>query len=287
MNTTRRTVILLAVLASAAALLHAAFAPPPSPPVGPAEAAVAAPPLTLPAAASAATAVAGAASALAAAVRPPDAAPSAPRIGSEGYGAHIERAQAGNDPAAAWEAVQWLQQCASNEARRQSFELVRNQGISPEMMTQLMLEADAEARRCQTVTAQHRALLPELALRAMRGGVPQAAAGFAGSISPDDISPAVRQEVLSTMRRDADAGHPGSLFGALLAPTAWGLSDAEKLAYLAAYGAMTGTPGQAMVKQLLSLHTIRFKADPTPQQLAAAQIAGQQIVERASAGKQP
>ncbi|MFT7722840.1 MAG: hypothetical protein QM788_08405 [Roseateles sp.] len=43
------------------------------------------------------------------------------------------------------------------------------------MMTQLMVEADAEARRCQTVTARHRALLPELAARAMRAGVPEAA----------------------------------------------------------------------------------------------------------------
>jgi hypothetical protein len=100
--------------------------------------------------------------------RLPGAAAPAPRVGSEGYGPHIDQAAAGSDAAAAWEAVRWLRQCASNEQRRGSFEAARNQGTAPEMMTQLMVEADAEARRCQTVTAAHRALLPELAARAMR-----------------------------------------------------------------------------------------------------------------------
>lgn len=112
------------------------------------------------------------------------AAPRARQVGPEGYGPSIERAQAGHDPQAAWEAVQWLRQCSNNEARRTSFELMRNQGVSPEMMTQLMVEADAEARRCQTVTAAHQALLPELASRAMRAGLPEAASAYAAAAFP-------------------------------------------------------------------------------------------------------
>lgn len=287
MNATRWTLILLAALAAAAVSLYATRGPAASAPALGTEPAVATLPLTLPPAASAAQAVPSSATQPTTPVRAATTAPPPPRIGSEGYGPHIERAKAGNDAAAAWEAVQWLQQCASNEARRQSFELVRNQGISPEMMTQLMQEADAEARRCQTVTAQHQAMLPELALQAMRGGVPQAAAGFAGSVDPASITPALRQEVLATLRRDADSGHPGSLFGALLAPGGWELSDAEKLAYLVAYGAMTGKQGQGMTQQLVAQRTIRFKAEPTPLQQAAALVEGQRIVERARAAKTP
>ena len=285
MTATRWTLIALVACAAASGVLYVW---PDAKPADPGPAAVAAAlPLNLPPAV--ATSVAAARAPLRTPAPAHAAAPAAsvPRIGSEGYGAHIERAQASNDAAAAWEAVQWLQQCASNEARRQSFELVRNQGISPDLMTQLMQEADAEGRRCQTVTARHQAMLPELALRAMRGGVPQAAAGYAGSVDPAGIPPALRQEVVDSLRRDANAGHAGSLFGALLTPDAWGLTDTERLGYLYAYGEMTGPQGQAMAKQLIAAHTIRFKAEPTPQQMAAAKIAGQQIIDRVRASGQP
>lgn len=83
-----------------------------------------------------------------------------PQVGSEGYGPHIERAQASADPASAWQAVRWLRDCASVEQRRTSYELARAHGAVPELMTQLMQEMEAESRRCQTVTAMHRAMLP-------------------------------------------------------------------------------------------------------------------------------
>jgi hypothetical protein len=100
-------------------------------------------------------------------------------IGAEGYGPSIERAHAGDDPAAAWEAVGWLRACSSNEVRRESLEKARAQGVVPELTTQLMVELDAEARRCQTVTDFHRRLLPVLAARAIRAGVPDAVAADA------------------------------------------------------------------------------------------------------------
>ncbi|MGQ3055320.1 MAG: hypothetical protein ACT6S0_26325 [Roseateles sp.] len=205
---------------------------------------------------------------------------SAPRIGSEGYGPHIERALAGTDAAAAWEAAQWLRSCDETEPRRHSFEQMRNLGVSPEMMTQLMQEADAEGRRCQTVTAQHRALLPELALRSMRAGLPEAASVVAGAIQPQALAPALREEVASALRRDAEAGHPGSLLGALTTSVAWGLSQTEKLGYMVAYGEMAGAHGQAVVEALVKHHGI-LTAVPTPQQHAAAKQAGQQIIDRA------
>jgi hypothetical protein len=209
-----------------------------------------------------------------------------PRIGSEGYGPHIERAQAGNEPAAAWEAVQWMRNCATTEHRRHSFERARNMGVAPEMMTQMMQEADDEGRRCQTVTAQHRALLPELAARAMRAGVPEAAAAYANATFPNDLTPAQRQEVVDAMRRDAQSADALSLLGALTANEAWGLSDAEKLAYLAAYISLPDQPGnKTMAKALVDHGTIRFKTPPTAEQLEAVKPAVQQILERVRAAK--
>jgi len=209
--------------------------------------------------------------------------PLAPRIGSEGYGPHIERALVGNDAAAGWEAVRWLRLCASNEARRHSFETLRNQGVSPEMMTQMMVESDAEARRCQTVTAQHRAMLPELAARAMRAGVPEAASAFAAATFADDLSAAQRQQVAEAMRRDALAGHHLSLVNAATSHPAWGLSDVERLSFLMAYAELPGHPeARGIVQSLLDQRALPLSAVPTPEQLAAAKQAAQSILQRAA-----
>lgn len=279
---------MLAALAAAATLIDAMREPAESPPAPAAQPVVAAQPLSLPA--DAPTSTAAASVVLQPAARAPATAPPATalRIGSEGYGPHIERAQAGNDAAAAWEAVQWLRNCTSTEARRQSFERVRTQGIAPEMMTQLMVEVDAEARRCQTVTARHQALLPELAAQAMRAGVPEAAAAYANAVFPGGLTPSQRQEVAEALRRDASAGDVQSLLGAAQANEAWGLSDAERLAFLAAYGQTPGHPGTGInVKVYAEQGVIRLTAPPTPEQLAAAKLAGQQIVERVRANAQP
>jgi len=226
-----------------------------------------------------------------AAASPVAAAPFAPaplRVGSEGYGPHIERAQAGNDPAAAWEAVLWLRRCASNEASRNGAEQLRTQGIAPQFMTQRMQELDEEARRCQTVTAQHRAMLPELASRAMRAGVREAASAYAEAVFPADLTPEQRREIADAMRRDASAGDAQSLLGAVLANEAWGLSDVERLSFLFAYGELGEVLGhKAVIKALTEQGSIRFKTPPTPEQMAAARLAGQRIVDRVNAGGRP
>ncbi|MEO6278699.1 hypothetical protein [Roseateles sp.] len=213
--------------------------------------------------------------------------PSLPRVGSEGYGPYIERALAGNDAKAAWEAVQWLRQCASNEARRASFEQARNQGVVPEMTTQLMVEADAEARRCQTVTAQHRGMLPELSARAMRAGVPLAAQAYAAAVSPAGLAPAQRQEVADALRRDAVAAGTMGLSAAVEADEAWGLSDAERLGFVAALNQLAAQtkPGEFNLNGVMLSRSIRFKTPPTAEQQAAAQLAGQRIVARINAGQ--
>ncbi|MBW8843456.1 MAG: hypothetical protein JF607_00595 [Burkholderiales bacterium] len=281
-----RWILLVAIGAAAAAALWQSLSAPPARPAAEAEVIAVAPvPSKLPEAASAMVAAPAASPAARRTVAPlPATRPAAPRIGAEGYGPHIDRALTGDDAAAAWEAVRWLRLCASNEARRSSLETARNQGISPEMMTQMMVEADAEARRCQTVTVQHRAMLPELASRAMRAGVPEAVSAYSGAVFAADLTPAQRQQAADAMRRDARSGNAASLLGALTAHESWGLSDAEKLAYLAAYISL---PGHPEAKALLDQCGIRFKRPPTPEQQAAASRAGQEIVERMLTNGQP
>jgi hypothetical protein len=281
--TLRRTLGLLALLAGAAGLTQLTSLPPTD------DAEPAPPPLALPASSPPAAEPAPVALQDALPAPPPlrrvvqAAPPAVLSIGSEGYGPHIDRAQVSNDAGAAWEAVRWLRQCATNEQRRNSFEKARDQGVSTELMTQLMVEADAEARRCQTVTAQHRARLPELAARAMRAGVPEAASAYAGAVFASDLTPAQRQEVAEAMRRDARDGDPQSLLGAALSHEAWGLSEAERLAFLHAYGEIAGQHGKTVVRSVAEQRMLQFKAPPTPQQWAAAELAGREIVERVRA----
>jgi len=215
-----------------------------------------------------------------------------PPVGAEGYGPHIERAQAGDDIAAAWQAVQWLQQCAANERQRSSFEQLRNLGQLPQAAAGVLLaQLDAEGRRCQTVTDQHRALLPELAARAMRAGVPLAAAAYADAIAPASLTDAQRQEVAEALRRDARTNGALSLLAAVQADDAWGLSDAERLTFHAALQQLADEPdepGSINLARSLAQHSaMRFKTPPTPEQLAAAKLASQQIVAHLHALEQP
>jgi len=204
--------------------------------------------------------------------------------GAEDYGPLLERAQAGQDAALAWEAVGLLRQCASNEARRASFEKARDQGAPPDVMTQLMLEADADARRCQTVTAQHEALLPELAVRALRAGLPQAASAFTGPTFPGELTAAQRQAVADAMRREARTGDALALLGAASSHEAWGLADAERLGFVLAFLALPAQPGaDAAVRAAMETRARVLQARLPLQQQAAAQLAGQQIAAPAQA----
>lgn len=216
---------------------------------------------------------------------PLPAAPAAPAgVGSEGYGPLVERIQAGTDAGQAWEAATVLRLCASSEQRRASFEKARNEGAPATLMTQLMQEEDAHARRCQTVTAQHQALLPELISRALRAGVPAALSAFSNAALLADLAPAQRVELAQVMRRNAQAGDRSSLLGAAMSHEAWGMSNAEKLAFLQAYDELSqGQPGKADVAALMERQAQLL----TPDQQAAARLAAQQIVARARAGRPP
>jgi hypothetical protein len=269
-------VVVIAVLAAAIGLQQALREPDPPAPAQPAE--VAALPLKLPSAPQTRAPEAGSAPRAEAPALPTT---KPPHIGSEGYGPHIELARAGDSASQAWEAVGWLRSCATNEVRRGGLEQFRNQGIATDFMTHRMQELDEEARLCQTVTAQHRAMLPELASRAMRAGVPEAASAYAGAVFPGDLTPEQRREVADAMRRDALTGNAASLLGAIVSNEAWGLTDTERLGFMYAYGETGELLGhKATISALIERGSIKFKAPPTQEQLAAAKVAGQQIIDR-------
>src|SRR5262249_12075388 len=106
------------------------------------------------------------------------------------------------------------------------------------------------------------------------------------AVFPGDLTPDQRREVADAMRRDALTGNAASLLGAIVSNEAWGLTDAEKLSFMYAYGETGELLGhKAIIKTLAEQGSINFKTPPTPEHLAAAKVAGQQIVDRLNAGR--
>lgn len=217
---------------------------------------------------------------------PRTAAPAPTGVGSEGYGPVIDRALAGEPSAQPWEAVMLLRQCASNALRRGSFETARDQGAPAQIMTQLMVEADAEARRCQTVTPRQQALLPELVLRALRQGSAPAAAALAGVGLREELAPAQRLALAEGLRREARSGHAPTLAAVALAHEGWGLGDMERLTFAQAWLAQPAATDADLRATLEALAT-GLRARLTPAQQLAARAAGEQLAARAAAGRAP
>lgn len=217
---------------------------------------------------------------------PRTAAPAPTGVGSEGYGPVIDRALAGEPSAQPWEAVMLLRQCASNALRRGSFETARDQGAPAQIMTQLMVEADAEARRCQTVTPRQQALLPELVLRALRQGSAPAAAALAGVGLREELAPAQRLALAEGLRREARSGHAPTLAAVALAHEGWGLGDMERLTFAQAWLAQPAATDANLRATLEALAT-GLRVRLTPAQQLAARAAGEQLAARAAAGRAP
>jgi len=218
-----------------------------------------------------------AASATRESTRPSEASP----IGSEGYGPHIDRARDSLGPKAAWQAVAWLQACRQNAMIMQHYQQARDNGAVPELMTRLLVETQTEARRCQTVTAQHQALLPELTLRAMRGGIAGAGAAYAGEQRFEQADAALQAELRSAIRRDANAGEGTTLINAALSDAGWGLSYEERLSYLLAFGLLS--PGGPQHLQALDQSGQIKMPAPNSAQAVAAKAAAQKIADAAKA----
>ncbi len=209
-------------------------------------------------------------------------------IGSEGYGPHIERASVSGDAKLAWQAVTWLQRCLVNETQTQPFQTARDNGVQPETMTLLIQDEQAVGRRCQTVTAQHWALLSDLALEAMRGQMAGAAVAFAGSRGFEQPSSAMQVEVLEAIRRDAAAGDTSTLLGAIPYGGKWGLSASERLTYLATYIGLSDPPEAILpaVRMLLERSDLK-DAVISGEQMAIVRAASQRMITLIKTKKAP
>ncbi|WP_144006654.1 hypothetical protein [Pelomonas sp. KK5] len=128
-----------------------------------------------------------------------------PAVGAEGYGPQILRAIETGDARQAFEAAQQIDACrASNEQQLDA--LYQARAASPRLDVQRLIELmQAEMRRCQTLTPDLAAQQTALARRAMRGGVPGAAAMY--SQLTNARPPAEdRSQLASQLQADAQDG---------------------------------------------------------------------------------
>lgn len=214
-----------------------------------------------------------------------------PVIGSEGYGPHIERAHQGDDPKAAWQAHEWVNKCASHAGVEEAWQASLDSGLLPKesaaMMKELLAKHRADAGRCQTVVAAHQAMLPDLALKAMRGNIPGAAAAYAGGRNLDQLDPALQTELRNAIRADAQAGDMSTLRNSFTSYEKWGLGYTERLGYMAAWIALQPPGhGQAIIEG--QVQTGHFKMrPPSATELAEAMLAAQKIYETANKARKP
>jgi hypothetical protein len=158
-------------------------------------------------------------------------------IGSEGYGPHIERALASGNGKLAMQAIQWLQECRYNNEVQAAFEAARAQmpASAASSMTAMMEKGQRTSRLCQTVTAQHQAMETELAQIAMQDKIPGAAAAYLATTSLagtwQQLPSTQKDEVLASLRRDANSGDAQSMTSAIFMGSHIGISLVEQLTY--------------------------------------------------------
>lgn len=214
-----------------------------------------------------------------------------PNIGSEGYGPHIERAHQSDDPKAAWQAVIWLNQCANHAGLEEAWQSTLDRGVLPKeaaaFLTEHLAKHRAEAGRCQTVIDSHQAMLPDLALKAMRGKIPGAAAAYAGGHHWVQMDAAVQTEVRNAIRADAQAGDLPTLYNAFNSDEAWGLAYTERLGLMAAWIALQPPGvGQAVIEGRVNSGHLKMRA-PSATELTEALLAARKIYETARKAHKP
>jgi len=223
---------------------------------------------------------------------PPVASPSPPAqasdgIGSEGYGPHIERALASGDGKLAMQAIQWLQACQHNSVTQEAFESLRAQvpSGSASYVTGLIEKEQRTARLCQTVTAEHRAMQSELAQIAMQAKIPGAAAAFLGATTIagtwQQLPSAQKDEVLASLRRDANSGETNSLTAAIFMGSLMGFSPIEQLTYVNVFvetSYMAGAAKDENIKALLQAGHVDL-SKLSAEQVQAATTAAQRLLD--------
>lgn len=163
----------------------------------------------------------------------PGAAASAPEIGSEGYGVHVQRALDSGDPKQALKAAQWIARCDADndtEAMLNGTHPKKYRLHLPEEQRREWIErARATQRLCQTLTPDLQAQHQALALRALEAKVPGAGVAYHQTLSRESRTDDERERARRALRLDAEHGDVMAVM--TLAVADLGLPRGEQLGY--------------------------------------------------------
>jgi len=160
-------------------------------------------------------------------------------------------------------------------------------------MTGLIEREQRTGRLCQTVTAEHLALLPELAKTAMQSKITGAAAaiftatGIASSW--EQLPSALKDDVLAGLRRDADGGDVASLSAAVILGSSIGFSPVEQLTYAKVFAEKLHLPDSSrtgIVKTMLQQGHVN-ESELSAKQVQAAISAAQRLLDAIRAQRKP
>ncbi|MFY7867237.1 hypothetical protein [Roseateles sp.] len=126
-----------------------------------------------------------------------------------------------------------------------------------------------------------------MALKAMRGNIPGAAAAYAGGRNLGQLDPALQTELQSAIRDDAQAGDMQTLFSSFSSDEKWGLGYTERLGHMAAWIALQPPGhGQAVIEGQVQSGRLKMKP-PSATELADAMLLAQKIYETAGKARKP
>lgn len=204
-----------------------------------------------------------------------------PPPGAENYGEQIRQAAESDNPQAWLKAAQQISACGS-VARSLDFIHAEKSAVPAELGKEAIESFEAEARRCQTVTAQQQAMQVELYRKAIQHKVPGAAYASLGSLGKKPTTPADKSLLLEGLRSEAATGHSRTLLHlAIFGKAQFGLSAIERRSYVLAVQAI----GSKSEQEKLKLFTPLLLSDiakelPAAQEAEAATLANNIVAKR-------
>lgn len=205
--------------------------------------------------------------------------PSPPPM-AENYGEQIRQAAESDQPQAWLKAAKQISACGS-VARSLDFIHAEKSAVPAELGKEAIESFEAEARRCQTVTAQQQALQVELYRKAIQHKVPGAAYASLGSLGKKP-TPADKSLLLEGLRSEAATGHSRTLLHlAIFGEAQFGLSAIERRSYVLAVQAIGSKSEQEKLNQFTPLLLSDIAKElPAAQEAEAATLANNIVAKR-------
>lgn len=204
-------------------------------------------------------------------------------IGSEGYGPHILRAAESPDPAISWQALQWILACEINPFVLYVLQVRRDNGAAHAEINPQIEAEHLVARRCQTVTDEHFAMLPDFVKRSLDTRIPGVA--VAAFRHFHQFNPQLKEEVGKRIREDAVAGHQDSLTATIYSGDEIGLSVDDRIANASAMARLMASIDQGSSNPQIARPALEFvvrygailEDQLSPEAIVAAKAKGEQL----------